>query len=547
MIGKHKPSRRSAATRTSTRLAAAFVLLGLLVFTQMLAAAQDDVTATPPPGSGMEELDFSEESPTTEELLALPPSIERYISAHTLPATVLQPAELETSSKTASAELVSPNNLFYYTIDVVNSGEVDIPVEVTDVLPAEVTYISHECPPLITTICSAVGDTLVWEGVVPEGETVSISILVQMNGDSEPGSTVTNTAQIVSAEQELDVVAEVTVDEIKSSPIQFLPFTIHGLSPDPGPVTLTAGEPNSGNTWRLTWTQSVGATGYQYEEADNPQFTGAQAFTVGPVNSVDITRQPSPSNVYYYRVRSLVGDKVGPWSNADSVVGGYYDDFEDDSTGWSMRRSTYREEVHGFYENGKYVMQVLDRWDWGLASPLMPAPRVPYVIDFEMRIVAPANLLSAGMVFGGDWNGEACPPGLSYDEWYKHENCFNHFYNTNTIFFGDLKLLFERVDTLVWCPGCDGSPMKRLGDINPANEEVLSNVDSEGWNHYRVEVRDDGIKVYAGKRGGSLHLQYEYDDTRWLGSPYFGFFASTDEYNNSTWRYEYLQVMPLDN
>jgi hypothetical protein len=29
-----------------------------------------------------------------------------------------------------------------------------------------------------------------------------------------------------------------------------------------------------------------------------------------------------------------------------------------------MRRSTYR-EVTGFYENGRYVMQIVDRYDWG--------------------------------------------------------------------------------------------------------------------------------------------------------------------------------------
>lgn len=547
MIGKNKPSRRSAAGRKATGVTIALVLLVAFVFTQMISAAQNDGTATPPPNTFMEEMDFSQESPTTDELLAMPPSIERYIAAHTLPAGVLQPAELESSSKSTSAELVSPNTAFYYTIDVVNSGEVDIPAEVTDVLPAAVTYLSHECPPLITNACSFEEDTLEWQGTVPDGETVTISIQVRMNGDSEPGTTVVNTAQIVSAEQDLEVEAEVTVDSLKASPIQFLPFTIYGLSPDPGPVNLTVGEPNSGNTWTLTWTESVGATGYQYEEADNPDFNGATAYNVGPVNTASVTREPSPWNIYYYRVRSIVGDKVGPWSNTGSVIGGYYDDFEEENTGWTLRRSTYREKVHGFYENGKYVMQVLDRWDWGLASPLMPAPRVPYAIEFEMRIVAPANLLSAGMVFGGDWNGATCPPGISYDEWYTHENCFNHFYNTNTIFFGDLKMLFERVDELVWCPNCDGSPMKRIGDIDPGDERVLSNVDPEGWNHYRVEVREDGIKFFAAKRGDIPKLQFEYDDTRWIDSPYFGFFASTDEYNNSTWRFEYMQVMPLDN
>jgi hypothetical protein len=128
-----------------------------------------------------------------------------------------------------------------------------------------------------------------------------------------------------------------------------------------------------------------------------------------------------------------------------------------------------------------------------------------------------------------------------------HEDCFNHFYNTNTIFYGPLKLLFERVDRLEWCLDCGGSPMKRLGDINPGNIKTYKLVDPTGWNNYRVEVRADGIKVFAAKRGFVPELQYEYKDTRYVNSPYFGLFASTDEYTNALWRFDYFEVLPLDN
>jgi hypothetical protein len=93
--------------------------------------------------------------------------------------------------------------------------------------------------------------------------------------------------------------------------------------------------------------------------------------------------------------------------------------------------------------------------------------------------------------------------------------------------------------------------MKRLGDIDPSNEKVLKDIDSEGWNRYRVEVRQDSIKIFASKRGATPVFQYEYKDTgdgemNWINEPYFGVFASTDEYNNSTWRFEYFEVAPLD-
>lgn len=541
-------SRRLTLTTKTTKISITVVvaLLSVLLFAQLISAAQGDEKPTPPPGANLEAPPYVGISPTTEELLAAQPSIERYVAAHAMPTGIVAPAELEGSTKTASVETMTPNGAFQYTITVVNSGGVDIPVEVTDALPDQVTYASHECPPLITTTCEENAGVVSWAGTVPSGESTSITIMVTLNGDVEPGSTVTNTAQITSAEQDFERSADITVTDISGSLFQYAPFTIRGIQIDPGPVTLTAGEPNSANTWSVSWTESPGATGYEIQESTSPDFTNATSIMAGSQTSQNVTKAPSPSNVYYYRVRSLVGLKIGPWSNVEMVVGGYHDDFEDDTTGWSMRRSTYREKVNGFYEDGKYVMQVIDRWDWGISSPLKPAPRVPYVIDFEARIVAPANLLSFGMVFGGDWNGQTCPPGLSYDEWYKHTNCFNHFYNTNNIFFGPLKLLFERVDYLVWLPNEGGSPMKRGGDIDPNKFKEYNNIDPEGWNRYRIEVREDSIKIFAAARGHNPEFQYEYKDTRWVNDPYFGFFASTDEYNNSTWRFEYLEVLPLD-
>ena len=524
--------------KVTTVITFVVALLGVLVFTQLLSAAQTDPTPTPPAESP-----YAPFVPTTEELLAMPPSVERYVAGHWLPAGVLAAANLEDSTKTASADQVGPQGVIQYTFSIVNSGEVDIPAELTDPLPADVTYADHECPPVVTMSCQFSGGEFHWEGTVPAEDTVVVTLTVTMNDDVEPGTAVTNTAQLVSAEQELELSAEVTVVAPTASPIQFLPFTMYGLQPEPGPVTLTAGQPNSANTFNISWTEALASSGYEIHESNDPNFATATPSIVGPITSLALTKPASPFNVYYYRVRSLIGPKVGPWSNVVTVVGAYYDDFNDTSTGWSMRRSTYREDVHGFYENGKYIMQVLDRWDWGISSPLKPAPRVPYSIEFESLLVAPAPQLSFGMVFGGDWNGQTCPPGLSYDEWYKHDNCFNHFYNTNTIYYGALKLLFERVDSLVWCPQCDGSPMKRVGD-NITDE--FNKVDPEGWNRYRIEVRDDSIKVFAAARGQPLAFQFEYKETRWIGSPYFGFFASTDEYSNSTWRFEFLEILPLD-
>lgn len=345
----------------------------------------------------------------------------------------------------------------------------------------------------------------------------------------------------------LSVRSEAGLDKAEAELKSFLPLTTFGLAPQPGMLTLTVGTPNGLNAWPVSWTSDPNATGYELQEAHSSDFSDSQTIDAGTATSLMLTRTPSPYNVYYYRVRSLIGGLTGPWSNEGRVVGGYRDNFDDPTTGWEMRRTTYIEEVHGRYQDGMFVLDVNDRWDWGIASPGMPAPRVPYVIDFWAMVDdGGANLWSFGAVFGGDWPAPDCPMSTDADGWYKHGDCFNQFYNTNTIFYGPLKLLFERVDHLEWCLQCGGSPLKRLGDINPGSIKTLKLVDPTGWNHYRVEVRENIIRFYASKLGFPPELQYTYADTRYIDNDYFGLFASTDEYTNGIWWFENFQVMPLD-
>lgn len=543
-----RPTRRPARRRL---LPITLALLGIVALV-LSVSAQTGETPTPPSDAVEQPSPYVDEVPTDAELQAMPAGIERYLAAHTLPADLFQPADLSGSTKTASADLVSPGDVFDYTIVVANSGEFDTMAEVTDTLPAQLDYIDSECVAFITDTCEFANGTLTWEGTVTEGGNATITLVVRLKDNANPGSEVTNTAKIENKTDQ-DTVnrsATILVDEVRSSPTQYLPIALWGLPPEPGPVSLAVGQPNGANSWTLAWSESVVATGYEIQEAHTIDFAAPTPIVVGQQLALTLTRTPSPDNVYYYRVRSLVGSATGPWSNVGTVIGGYRDDFDNPDSGWAMRRSTYREEVKGFYENGRYVMQIIDRYDWGIASPLRPAPRVPYAIDFEMRIVSQIYAHSAGMAFGGDWNGQTCPPGTSFDEWYRHTNCFNHFYNTNSIYNDSnasrvvLQLLFERVDKLEWCPGCGGSPMKRVGDIGDLDN--FRNVNAKDWNHFRIEVRADGIKVYAAPVGQPLELEHEYDDTRWISSPYFGFFSSTDVIDNLTWRWEYVQVMPLD-
>lgn len=551
MRRKAKPRQGTRISKSSfTAITVVVTLLTVLIFTQLLSAAQDD-NPTPPAETPEEASPYEAFAPTTEELLAMPSSFERYIAAHTLPAGIFKVADLETSTKTVSDDTVAPGAVFQYTITVENSGQIDIPAEMTDELPAEVVYIDQDCVAATTTSCAFNAGAVKWEGTVPAGGNAIITIVVRMNEDAELDTTFTNTARIISADQDIERAVDVNVSELASSPVQFVPFTLYGLQPEPQPVALTTTFPNGQNSWQLSWTSSEGATGYEIQESNDPNFGAATSTPVGQVTTLAITKQPTFNNVFYYRARSFVGTVASEWSNVISVVGGYRDDFDDPSSGWAIRRGTNRDVLQGFYENGKYVTMITSRWDWLVASPLRPAPRVPYVIDFAARIVSLGYVHSAGAVFGGDWNGETCPPNVSFEQWPRHDDCFNHFYNTNSIYndtdSSNIKigLLFERVDKLTWCPNCGGSPLKRSGDIATSVRDYR-NINPKDWNHYRIEVRSDGIRVYAASLGQTPTFQYDYDDTRWTSSPYFGFFTSTDLIENSTWRFEYMQVMPID-
>jgi hypothetical protein len=260
---------------------------------------------------------------------------------------------------------------------------------------------------------------------------------------------------------------------------------------------------------------------------------------------LQFTRPSSANPVYYYRVKALAGFMESDWSNVVRVVGGYYDDFSNPATGWTpVRRTTYLDKTIVFYGNGNeagyLVLIVDDRWDWMIASPLQPAPAVPYAIEYRAKIHMDQdqNLTSGGMAFGGDWNGQPCP---EYGNIYASINCFNHFYNFNYIWYGPMKLQHEQVNEVVYCPTCGGSPLKRLGVIQPAFDVFDDGPGARDWHTYRVEVRSNGSQLYI---DGALRATYP--DTTWIHDPYFGVFASTDEYKPSIWFFDYFQITPLN-
>jgi uncharacterized repeat protein (TIGR01451 family) len=454
-----------------------------------------------------------------------------------------------TVAKNVDKGEASPSSLLQYSIVISYTGPFT-PVNVVDTLPLGLAYQPDSLAVSGGGSYGQSGGVITWTGAVNSGAPVTISFSGILDGGLNAGDLITNTVEATATETD-ELLTSSAVTLIAAEPVTktvFLPLVARSLPA----VTLHAiSRPTSSNQWNISWTAAgAGISGYTLEESQTADFTAVTTHDIGPdTTAVQATRTPSFHNEYYYRVRAYSPGIVGPWSNVQSVVGAYRDDFNDHSSGWAIRRTTFIEKVQSWYEsynNGqdnRLILRVEDSWDWGITSPLKKAPAVPYVIEHRSEIANLGNLVSHGTVFGGDWNGQPCPDWSSVEGVYQHTNCFNHFYNANTIWYGQLKLVFERVDYLNWCPACGGSPMKRLTTDENSWFQVglIPNVNPHGANVYRIEVRDTGLRFFA---NGQQYAQTS--DATWVNSPYFGIFGSTDEYSNSTWRVEYFQVTPLD-
>jgi uncharacterized repeat protein (TIGR01451 family) len=105
---------------------------------------------------------------------------------------VLTTADLSIA-KSSDVQIAQPGELVTYTISVTNHGPSDAQnVMVTDNLPAEVTYQidTDSCveAPAGTLTCSL--------GTLPAGESAQFDVVVQVNGDAMPDTTITNMATV---------------------------------------------------------------------------------------------------------------------------------------------------------------------------------------------------------------------------------------------------------------------------------------------------------------------------------------------------------------
>ncbi|MCP4425995.1 MAG: DUF11 domain-containing protein [Chloroflexi bacterium] len=441
-------------------------------------------------------------------------------------------ANLDNSSKDVSNTQASPGQSVNYTIVISNSG--DLPasnVFMTDTLPAEVTLQGslqvYTDNVWLDSYGSANG-IITWTGSLGPQGFATITFQADLTDTLQAGDMVTNTAVISGAGSLItrSALTSIITETTLYFPVIFFPV--------PAPVLNAVPRPNTSNEWTVSWSEAVSnVTSYQLQEDDSADFSSPTTYDdMGTNLSRGFSHSASANNKYCYRVRALVNSQSSDWSNVNCIIGKYRDNFSDSSTGWAMRRQDTDSVINQtYYRNGHLVLEMDSSYDYQLSSPMKEAPALPYRIESRVKLVGVDNLHSYGFVFGGDWNGEQCPKS-------DYSSCFNHYYRLNIVWSGnddELEYSLKRIDYHETGPGGDNSGR---GESLFGTKRVSVNSPSEGYQTWAIEVYPSGlIKVFVNGK-----LLREKIDTKYINSPYFGVFSSTDEYTGLEAEFDWYEV-----
>jgi uncharacterized repeat protein (TIGR01451 family) len=301
--------------------------------------------------------------------------------------------------------------------------------------------------------------------------------------------------------------------------------------------------PDSSGSYVVSWQGVPGYTpgSYVLQESTDANFASVTAsWTVGGNTTAQVVQKGSELGTWYYRVRADAPCwGQGPWSDVKSVSSArsYYYEFNSPTKVkplWPIRRTSYwRGDIAGVTwseeQGGSAYIVMDDRFDFSIASPMEEAPRPPYVLQFKARVHDPANLTTYGIVFGGN-GGSPCPA-------YRDTGCFEHYYRLEVIFYSSTGMTvgFKRIDYHE--PESSESRGKGRGPELLAYRNV--GVSAADWHTWKFVVKTNGIEVYLdGVLFGTT------SDSAYVNEPYFGIYASANEYKPAISRYDYLYVYP---
>lgn len=444
------------------------------------------------------------------------------------------------AAKDADVTQISPGETVHYTISISNTGNTSAPNSImTDTLPAEFEYVTGTLSAIGGfDSLSVVDNVVIWTGSVSgNGGAVQIEFDAVLTDTVLPGDIITNTAQITGSGQLLTPFKEITV-EAKTYTI-FMPIIMKALDPI---SLLSVSKPTSTDGWTtynmlVTW-QKMNGTGVNYilQIADNAQFSNPIEVNAGSATSYSFSRTAKANFPnWHFRVRYQQFGLTSNWSNILTQIGAYHDDFNDPSSGWSMRRhDTDDTNDSTKYQDGMFKMKVGGRWDSMIAGPLVSLPTTWNGYQIETNVILEDGIdisQSYGIVFGADWDGVSPCPSPSF------LTCYNRYYRLNVVWgYDGLTAKLKRVDS--HNPGDNTD----TGITLMSYREVPNVSNSKGWNRWTIQVFNDGtINLFI----NGQHFYTAHDTSYVGGGKYFGTFASSAEYLGTAAWYQYYKITPL--
>lgn len=282
---------------------------------------------------------------------------------------------------------------------------------------------------------------------------------------------------------------------------------------------------------------------YVLHEATDADFTNPTEYYPG----LETSKAFSDKDVgtYYYRVRGHNSWGPGEWSVTKSVTvvpQGYRDDFGAATT-WAYRRGDeVIEEAYNYwirYTGGQMYTLIVGRYDFGVASPMVEAPSVPYTIRFRVKVVRNEsfnertfyirNGTTFGVTFGGN-GGTPCPADRNTP---KYQGCLSHYYRL--MFVYDVLHL----DGFQWS-------LKRIDYHDPNDDGKAkgtklvygsASLNAHDWNEWKIEVTSSSIKIYVnGKYLGQT------TDTSFVNDPYFGVYLGSPDAGDTGVKWDWFEV-----
>ena len=453
-------------------------------------------------------------------------------------STGVSPGELQVS-KEAGSSFARPGEQLGYTVHLSNVGGGAVSaVSMTDPLPPEVSYASGlGVSGWPEGSCGVSGDVITCTGRMEPAEAATINFSVVVSAGLSEGTYFTNTVYVGGAG--LPLSASVAT-QVREDSLYYLPVVMYSYPPA---VIMDPIEVLAGIVYTVSWdcgSCELLADQFVLQEATDVNFT--QNMTEYTTTAMSrFFDKGSSSDIYFYKVRADGEWGQSQWSNIESI--GFYDEFDDPTTGWPDDRGVMYVGgdgvIHYWWRkylpttgSGQYRL-LIDQggpYAW-FYQPFAPAPYVPssnkYCIETKLKFQEGNMWANMGVVIGAHETKTQI-----------YAFCMSRNNEDGLGWFLMRKDDYQfPTDEAKYRRGCSG-PTFKIEGFAPSGQAIRTGTSREDWNRVRLGIDGDKVKVYLGDYyKGEATLDGLHNTT------YIGVIGGDYELTPIDIRYDYFKVI----